>query len=136
MDSVTHFEVPVDNIERAKKFYQETFGWKINDIPNMPYWMAYTCEVDEKFMATEPNKINGGFYKRGGEESPHPSIVLSVKNINASLEKVISNGGSITMNQRQVGNMGLYAQVKDSEGNIIGIWETLKKPNPSEVPIS
>ena len=31
------------------------------------------------------------------------------------------------MPKQQVGDMGLYARVSDPEGNIIGIWENLKK---------
>ncbi len=130
MDSVTHFEVPVDDIERAKKFYAETFGWRFDSTPGMPYWMAYTCEVDEKFMAKETNKINGGFYKRSDGGSPNPSIVLSTEDIDASIEKIKANGGEITMEKRQVGDMGLYVQAKDTEGNIFGVWQSLQKEPP------
>jgi len=29
MNSVVHFEIPADDVERAKKFYSENFGWKL-----------------------------------------------------------------------------------------------------------
>ena len=29
MPTIVHFEIPADDIERAKKFYNELFGWKI-----------------------------------------------------------------------------------------------------------
>jgi uncharacterized protein len=29
MPTIVHFEIPSDDIERAKKFYNELFGWKI-----------------------------------------------------------------------------------------------------------
>jgi uncharacterized protein len=127
MNGVQHFDMPADDVERAKKFYSETFGWKIDKVPEMPYWMAYTCEVDEKFMCTEPNTINGGFYKREEKSSPTPVVVITVKDIDASLEKIKENGGEIFHEKVQVGDMGLYAQFKDPEGNIMGVWESPKK---------
>jgi predicted enzyme related to lactoylglutathione lyase len=27
--NIVHFEIPADDVERAKKFYQELFGWEI-----------------------------------------------------------------------------------------------------------
>ncbi|MGC2569882.1 MAG: VOC family protein [Candidatus Nitrosopolaris sp.] len=29
MPTIVHFEIPSDDIERAKKFYNDLFGWKI-----------------------------------------------------------------------------------------------------------
>lgn len=37
MDKVVHFEVPYDDLERAKKFYIDVFGWKIQSMPEMNY---------------------------------------------------------------------------------------------------
>ena len=33
--SIVWFEIPADNLERAKKFYGGLFGWKINPFPGM-----------------------------------------------------------------------------------------------------
>jgi predicted enzyme related to lactoylglutathione lyase len=48
-----HFEIPSDDTERSKKFYNELFGWKIEKWPGsedtpeaMGYWMVTT--VDDK----------------------------------------------------------------------------------------
>ena len=32
MDRVVHFEIPADDLERAKKFYSDNFGWKLNQL--------------------------------------------------------------------------------------------------------
>ena len=37
LNRVIHFEIPADNLARAKKFYSTVFGWKINDYPEMQY---------------------------------------------------------------------------------------------------
>jgi uncharacterized protein len=41
----SHFEIPYDEAERAKKFYTELFGWKVEAFaPGMDYWVIHTQE--------------------------------------------------------------------------------------------
>jgi hypothetical protein len=40
MDKVQHFEIPADDMVRAKKFYSSVFRWKIQDVPGMEYAMV------------------------------------------------------------------------------------------------
>ncbi len=47
MNKVVHFEIPVDDLERAKKFYHETFDWQMQDVPDMSYVIARTTETDK-----------------------------------------------------------------------------------------
>mgnify|MGYP001369958248 CR=1 FL=1 len=127
MKPVTHFEIPFDDAERAKQFYSTVFNWKIGAVPDMQYHFVCTTESDEKTgMPLKPGAINGGMYKRCDVSSKHPVPVVMVPNTKEYVDKVTAAGGSLVGNIHQVGNMGIYAQVKDSEGNIIGLWETLK----------
>src|SRR5947207_2512075 len=45
---VVHFEIPADNEERPKTFYQKAFGWDISKYPGMEYHMVGTSEMDQK----------------------------------------------------------------------------------------
>lgn len=45
-NKVVHFEIPADDLDRAKKFYQSIFGWKIIDYPEMQYTIVQTVDVD------------------------------------------------------------------------------------------
>lgn len=127
MDKVQYFEIPADDLSRVKKFYQSVFGWKLVDVPNMDYTMAYTTEVDDHYMPKEPAVINGGMMKRDATATS-PVVVITVDSIKDSLLKIKAAGGTIVMETRQVGDMGLYARIKDTEGNIIGVWQNLKTP--------
>jgi uncharacterized protein len=127
MDKVQYFEIPTDDLSRAKKFYESVFGWKLVDVPNMDYTMAYTAEVDDHYMPKEPAAINGGMMKRDAT-APSPVVVITVDSIKDSLAKIKAAGGTIVMETRQVGDMGLYARIKDTEHNIIGVWQNLKTP--------
>lgn len=127
MDKVVHFEVPYDERERALEFYQKVFGWNVNAVPEMEYDIVHTAEVDDKMMPKESGAINGGMYKRGEGVAKSPVIVIDVSSVDEHIEKVKGAGGEVFREKHVVGEMGYYAQVKDTEGNIIGIWEKLKK---------
>ena len=130
MDKVVHFEMPVDDAERAQKFYKKLFGWEIQKFGEMPYWAVRTVEVDEKMMPKEKGAINGGMLKRDEKNDPgskNPVIVISVPNTEEYCAKVEKAGGKVVLLARKIGDMGIYARVKDTEGNIIGLWQDLKK---------
>ncbi len=128
MDSVVHFEIPADDVERAQKFYKGLFGWQMQPVP-MPkgtYYMVNTTPTDDKQMPTKPGAINGGMMQRQHPGEP-VVIVINVADLDASLEKAKAAGASVVMEKMQVMDMGLYARIKDTEGNVIGIWQDLKK---------
>lgn len=127
MDGVVHFEIPIEDEGRATKFYEKVFGWKVQAVPDMSYHMVHTVDVDEKHMPKEAGKINGGFYKKGGKGSQTSVIVINVANVDKHIKKIEAAGGKLFMPKNKVGDMGYYAQVKDTEGNIVGIWETIPK---------
>lgn len=126
MDKVVHFEIPVDNLERAEKFYQDTFGWKMNPVPEMSYVILQTVEVDENRMPKEAGAINGGMMKRSSDISC-PVITIQVSNLDDAVKKVQDSGGTLVREKVPVGKMGFAAYIKDTEGNIVGLWET-KRP--------
>lgn len=129
---VQHFEIPVGDLLRAKNFYSKVFDWKLVDFKggDMDYTMAYTTEVDETtHMSKEAGAINGGMFQRKDEiPVTAPTVAITVDDINATLEKIKSQGGTILNAPMKVGNMGLYSYVKDTEGNIIGVWQNTEKP--------
>jgi len=46
LDKVIFFEIPADDPKRAREFYQTTFDWKMNEIPQMHYTQIGTVEAD------------------------------------------------------------------------------------------
>lgn len=125
MDKVVHFEIPADDLERAQKFYKNVFGWKMEQFPEMEYIMVGTTPVDENHMPTEPGSINGGMMKRE-DFFTSPVITINVENIDDAMKKVKKMGGEVIRGKMQVGDMGLAAYFKDTEGNIIGLWQNLR----------
>ena len=90
MPTLVHFELPADDIERAKKFYTNLFGWNIEKweglANNMEYWTINT--TDDK-----GNKgVGGGMMKRMHQEQ-HITNYVGVKSVDEYSLKIESLGG-------------------------------------------
>ena len=128
MAKVVHFEIPADDLDRAKSFYGKVFGWQIDSWP-MPgggeYTGLTTTAVDEKTMTpTEPGAINGGMMQRDAA-TPAPVITIDVEDIDAALAEIEGAGGSTVTPRTAIPGMGAFGYFKDSEGNVMGLWETV-----------
>ena len=120
-----HFEIQADDMKRAKKFYENTFGWKMEK-PNMPevgmeYWMI---------MTGEGPGINGGLYKRS--DNPHPQITtfdctIQVEDLDKVIKAIKTNGGSIEpwegKEKWEMKGLGWFSHGVDPEGNIFGLLQ-------------
>ena len=120
---VVHFEIPVDDGERARSFYKEAFGWQLQDMPGMDYTLVMTGPSGDQ-GPTEPGFVNGGMLARSAAAAPGPVVVVDVESIDVALERVTELGGSTVLGKQPVGEMGFTAYVRDPEGNVVGLWET------------
>ena len=124
MRKVVHFEIPADDEGRAREFYRSVFDWQLQEMPDMQYTLVRTTPVDEKTQfPTEPGAINGGLMKRS-DATPAPVLTVDVDSIDDSLKQVESAGGSTVTPRTEIPGMGAFAYFKDSEGNVLGLWET------------
>lgn len=127
MDPVVHFELPFEDKDRASKFYEESFGWKMSKLgPDMmDYVLAQTNEINpETRFPLEPGKINGGMFQKS-EGNTHPSIVIAVKNIEEAIKKIEAAGGKVLGEPVMIPGNGRYVSFVDTEGNRNSIIEPL-----------
>ena len=126
MDKVLHFEIPADDIARAKDFYGSVFDWELQDVQmgEGMYTTVRTVAVDDQQMPTEPGAINGGMMQRT-EATPAPVVTIGVGSVDDALKKIEAAGGSTVTPRTEIPNMGAFAYFKDSEGNVVGLWETI-----------
>ena len=124
MDKVVHFEIPVDDLDRAKGFYSAVFGWNLQAVPmeNGEYTTATTTPIDAAMMPTEPGGINGGLMHRS-DDTPSPVITIGVDDAERSLKEVEAAGGAIVTPRTPIPGMGAFAYFRDPEGNVMGMWE-------------
>ena len=120
-NSIVHFEIPADDVKRAKKFYEKALGWKISDPWKMGYFMVETMQKGEQ-------GINGGLMQRKHPGQPFMNYV-AVDSIDAACKKVQKAGGVVVLPKMEIGpNKGWIAAFQDTEGNIMGFHEGPKKP--------
>ncbi len=121
---VVHFEVPYDDGDRARAFYADVFGWRINDMPEMKYTSVSTGPVSEEGYPTEPGYINGGMFERTGAPATLPVVTVEVDDADAALESIEQHGGKTVAAKFAVGEMGFAAYFEDCEGNVLGLWQS------------
>ena len=112
---IVWFEIPADDPERAKSFYSQLFGWKINKFPAMAdYWHIDTGGADAS--------PDGGLMPR-----KHPGHTITnyvyVDSVEKGAAKVEKLGGEICVPKMAVPEMGYFAICKDTEGNTFALWE-------------
>lgn len=120
---VVHFEIPADDVKRAGNFYKKVFGWQINPVPQMDYTMVGTTPSDENGMPKEAGAINGGMPKREMLPSKSTVVTIQVDDIDAAFRTIEQNGGKAVGKKMPVGDMGFAAYFKDTEGNIVGLFQ-------------
>lgn len=120
---LVHFEIPFDDEDRAKAFYERAFDWQLASMPGMGYTLVTTGPSSQETGPTEPGYINGGMLQR---QSPitSPVLVIDVEDIDSTLTAIGELGGSTVRGKEPVGDMGFAAYFTDSEGNLAGLWET------------
>lgn len=125
MGRLIHFEIHVSDMERAKKFYGEVFGWTFqdwSDYAGMPYFGAVTGDE------TEPG-INGALMQRQSEP-PETNRALNafactmgVEDYDETEKKILSNEGKVAKPKHALPGMAWQGYYHDTEGNIFGIHQ-------------
>jgi predicted enzyme related to lactoylglutathione lyase len=123
VNKVVHFEIPFENKQRAMDFYTKCFGWKLQDMPEMNYVMANTVATGPDYRPTEPGAINGGLFKRP-KEAPGPVLYVDVVSVDEAIRSVQAAGGKVVTPRTPIPGMGAYGRVSDTEGNVIGLFES------------
>jgi uncharacterized protein len=119
---VVHFEIPYDDGNRARSFYETAFGWTLTTMPGMGYTLVTSGPSGDQ-GPTEPGFVNGGMMQRQGPYTA-PVITIDVDDIDAALETIGQAGGTTVTERSPVGDMGFSAYFRDPEGNLIGLWES------------
>lgn len=115
-NKLTHFAIHVDEIERAKNFYDKVFDWRFNS-----YGQGDFLQI--KADNSENGELIGALQSR--QYSPIPDKIIGlectigVENIDEIIEKVKSNGGQVIMPKTAIPYVGFIAKFLDTEGNLI-----------------
>ena len=117
---VVHFDVYAHDVDRAIAFYKNVFGWSIEKVEWMDYWLITTGKG-------EPG-IDGGLSKR---ERPAQGTVpqfgftctVDVEDVRATFAAAVAAVGSEVHQPGPVPGVGYLAYVRDTEGTHLGLMQ-------------
>lgn len=125
MSRPIHFEIQADDLERAKAFYADVFGWTYDDwsaVTGSPYWGVHTGD------AAEPG-IDGGLMPRpapapdAGSGTNAGILTMGVDDYDATAAKIEAAGGRVALPKVALPGMAWQGYFLDTEGNSFGIHQ-------------
>jgi predicted enzyme related to lactoylglutathione lyase len=102
--TIVHVEIPADDVERARAFYTQLFGWQFSNPPGYEdYWAVDMME----------------------RQAPGhgPTNYTQVESVDDYVAKVQQLGGKVIMPKSPVPGMGWFAHCQDTEGNVFALWQ-------------
>lgn len=123
MSRVVHFEVHADDIDRAKAFYGDVFGWEFLDYGGFmgtTYWGIITGPEDMP-------GINGGLLQRVGSASGAGAnafvCTMQVDDYDLAEARILASGGTVAMPKAALTGTAWQGYYRDTEGNTFGLHQ-------------
>jgi predicted enzyme related to lactoylglutathione lyase len=115
-NKLAHFAIHADDVERARTFYENAFGWRFEAWGPPGFYRVFTGGE------SDPG-IEGALHKRTGPKAEAGMrgflCTLSVADINAARAAVVKHGGVITTEKVNIPAVGVLIEFHDTEGNVV-----------------
>ena len=112
-----HFAINADDVPRAKRFYEEVFGWKFEPWGQPDFYHITNAGRDVLGALQGRRELKSGVPMAGYEAT------LGVEDLRGALTAVERNGGRILMVPYRIEGVGELAYVEDPEGNFVGVMQ-------------
>ena len=125
---VVHFEIPIDDPDRAGVFYRSVFGWTVAKWGPVDYWTMTT--------GAEPGRGAEGALTPRAEAPEGVVVYVGVEDIDRALVGVQDAGGTVVNGKMPIPTVGWSARFRDTEGNLVGLsrWTPRSRCPPAEYP--
>jgi predicted enzyme related to lactoylglutathione lyase len=114
---IVHVEISAKDRKASAKFYEDVFGWKMTDIPEMNYT---TFEYEDG---------RGGGLNPVTDDYPAGTVMVYIQtdDIEKSLEKITLHGGKLLLQKKEIPSMGWYAFFEDPGGNQLALYKGMQQ---------
>jgi predicted enzyme related to lactoylglutathione lyase len=112
--NVAHFDVPADDVERARRFYGRVFGWRFEPFGPPDFYLIHTGSSGNPGIHGSVSQRSEGSLKGGrvGFE-----CTISVDDLGAIRAAIVANGGRIVQEEYEIVGVGRLIRFEDTEGN-------------------
>ena len=124
LNPVVHFEIYVQNMERARAFYEAVLGIKLERMP------APTAELNMDMWFFPMDRETGmNTYGAGGmlvKMDGYPSggggtqVYFGCEDCAVQAARAAKQGGIVCKEKTSIGEHGFFTLAQDTEGNMIG----------------
>lgn len=116
------FEIYVQDMPRAKAFYEAVFQGELTPLTNPDPEGFADMEMWAFPMAPESAGASGALVRMGGIPSGGSTMVyFSCDDCAVEAERAAAHGGNLVKPKMSIGEHGFIAMVMDTEGNMIGL---------------
>lgn len=119
-NNLTHFTIHIDNMERAKSFYDGVFDWGFNAYGDSDFLQIKTDKTENRELI---GALQSRSYSPVTEKLIGLECTVGVENLDEIIEKVKNNGGQILMLKTAIPFVGWITKFLDTEGNLLCAME-------------
>jgi predicted enzyme related to lactoylglutathione lyase len=119
MNSVSFFEIQVDDLQKAIDFYSSIFGWEFMKQEGLPI----------EYYQIKTDGINGGMLQRPAQR-PGPMhgtnaycCSMEVKDFDTTAKHILEKGGQVAMEKFAVPGKCWQGYFLDLDGNVFGLFQ-------------
>ena len=116
-NSVGWFEIYVDDMERARKFYETVIGVPVTKLPG-PDVEMYAFPMDNDAPGSPGSLVHMPGFPAGGNST---LVYFSCEDCAVEESRVVGAGGKIEKEKFSIGPYGFISLVYDTEGNMFGL---------------
>ncbi len=118
-NDIAHFAIHADDCQRAKRFYEQVFGWTFEPWGPPNFWRIHTS----------PDAVHGALQERRtpvqGQGMTGYECTVAVEDVKAIAQAIEQHGGKVTMQPFVIEGVGTLIMFEDTEGNTAGAMQYL-----------
>jgi predicted enzyme related to lactoylglutathione lyase len=111
-------ELQTTDLEAARGFYSELFGWSVEPFPDSP---------EPYFVIMNAGRSNGGISRAQGPTPPNWLVYFGTGDIDAAISKVAELGGGTIAGPIEIPNARI-AVVHDPQGAVFALYDGTFEP--------
>jgi uncharacterized protein len=114
--TLRHFAINADDVPRARRFYEEVFGWSFTPWGPPGFYQTRDSGGGHVGALQDRRSI-------GGQRMPGMELTFGVDDLQATIAAVEAAGGKILMPPFRIEGVGELSFFRDTEGNIAGAMQ-------------